>query len=275
MPLLLTLRTTHSIPLEVEQVRVDTAREQSVDEVRSTPVQYGNKQLTLGEFFDVAGSCADDDEIVWEGDCRQVKLIGSGMTDGRMTIRGNAGMHLGAEMSGGEIVCEGDAADWAGAEMSGGILRILGSAGHLVGAAYRGGQRGMTGGEILVDGDAGNEVGGAMRRGLIAIGGRCGDAPGFNMIAGSIFLFGETGIRPGAGMRRGTILLGAPEKAPMVLPTFKASSTFFPPFLQFYFQHLEAARFSVPQEFRGARYLRYRGDFLEGGRGEILIRQAG
>ena len=170
-------------------------------------MQYGNKQLTLGEFFNVSGSCGDDGEMIWEGDCAKIKLIGTGMTTGRMTIRGNAGMHLGAEMTGGEIICEGDAGDWVGAEMHGGRIHVRGNAGHLIGAVYRGGRRGMTGGEILIDGKAGNEIGHTMRRGLIAVGGRSGDAAGFNMIAGSIFLFGEAGIRPGAGMRRGTIAI--------------------------------------------------------------------
>lgn len=272
MPLVLTLREKTSIPIEVDEVRIETAREQSVDQICATPVQYGNKRLTLGEFFDVSGSCAEDEELVWEGDCAKVKLIGALMTRGKMTIRGNAGMHLGAEMSGGEILCEGDASDWVGAELHGGHIHVRGSAGHLVGAAYRGGQRGMTGGRILIDGSVGNEVGHSMRRGLIAVGGRCGDAVGFNMIAGSILLFGETGIRPGAGMRRGTIGLFAADP-PKMLPTFRAASTYDPLFLQLYFRDLRANGFHVPEDCLTSKYQRFRGDFLEGGRGEILVRQ--
>ena len=41
------------------------------------------------------------------------------MTRGRITIRGNAGMHLGAYMKGGTIEVSGHASDWIGAEMSG------------------------------------------------------------------------------------------------------------------------------------------------------------
>ena len=274
MPLVLSLHNRTSIPVEVDHVRIETVREQSTDQIRATPVQYGNKQLTLGEFFDVSGSCGDDSEIIWEGDCAKIKLIGTGMTTGRMTIRGNAGMHLGAEMTGGEILCEGVAADWVGAEMHGGRIRVLGNAGHLIGAVYRGGRRGMTGGEILIDGNAGNEIGHTMRRGLIAVGGRSGDAPGFNMIAGSIFLFGEAGIRPGAGMRRGTIAFFSPDQAPRMLPTFQRSSAYDPLFLQQYLRHLKAEGFPVPEECLTSHYVRYRGDFLEGGRGEILVRQA-
>jgi len=275
MPLLLSLREPTSIPIEVDDVRVQTVRELSVDQIRALPVQYGNKRPTLGEFFDVSGSSSEDDEIIWEGDCAKVKLIGSNMTTGRMIVRGNAGMHLGAEMTGGEIICEGNAGDWVGAEMHGGRIQVQGSAGHLVGSVYRGGRRGMTGGEILIQGSAGNEIGHTMRRGLIAIGGRSGDAPGFNMIAGSIFLFGECGMRPGAGMRRGTIGFFSSTEAPRMLPTFRKASTYEPLYLQIYLRTLRAAGFEFPAECLTSRYLRYRGDQLDGGRGEILIRQAG
>ncbi|MCH8923454.1 MAG: formylmethanofuran dehydrogenase subunit C [Planctomycetes bacterium] len=173
-----------------------------------------------------------------------------------------------------KIVVNGNAGDWVGAEMHGGRIHIRGDAGHLVGAVYRGGRRGMTGGEILIDGDAGNEIGHTMRRGTIAVGGCSGDAAGFNMIAGSVFLFGEPGIRPGAGMRRGTIVFGGSATTPDVLPTFKFACTYRPVFLQFYFRQLESFGFPVPENCPAAAYHRYCGDFLESGKGEILIRAA-
>jgi formylmethanofuran dehydrogenase subunit C len=273
MPLMMRLKTMTSIPLEVDTVRLETVREQSLDDVARTPIQYGNTQVPLAEFFDVAGSAADN-EIVWEGDCAKVKLIGTHLKEGRIRVEGNAGMHLGAEMRGGEITVNGNAADWVGAEMHGGRIHVRGNAGHLVGAVYRGGRRGMTGGAILIDGDAGNEIGHTMRRGLIAVGGRAGDAVGFNLIAGSILLFGEIGIRPGAGMRRGTIgLLGTAAPPPM-LPTFRLACTYRPVFLRFYLVRLREMGFSVADECLTAHYHRYCGDFLELGKGEILIRKA-
>ena len=270
MPLTIRLRDKTSIPVEVDSIQLETVREQSSDEVKATLVQYGNKAVPLGEFFDVEGSAADD-EIVWEGDCSHVKLIGTFLKSGRVRIEGNAGMHLGAEMSGGEIVVNGNAGDWVGAEMHGGRIHVHGNAGHLIGAVYRGGHRGMTGGGILIDGDAGNEIGNSMRRGLIAVGGRSGDAPGVAMIAGSIFLFGETGIRPGAGMKRGTIAFFNGAAAPEMLPTFKAAGLCEPVFMQTYLRHLASLGFPVPDE-AGGSFRRYNGDFLELGKGEILIR---
>lgn len=274
MPLVLKLKQQTSIPLEVDTIRLETVRTQTVAEIAATRIHYGNKSPALSDFFDVSGSAVDDAEIVWDGDCSKVKLIGSGLTGGRVVVRGNAGMHVGADMRGGEIIIHGNAADWLGAEMHGGRIRVHGNAGHLVGAVYRGGRTGMTNGEILIDGNAGNEVGNSMRRGLIAIGGSVGDAVGYNLIAGTILVFGDTGIRPGAGMRRGMIGLLGTRQPPPLLPTFKSAGTTRPVFLQIYLRHLKNQSFAVPDECFGASHESYSGDFLRSGKGEILIRSS-
>lgn len=275
MPLVVAIHSASSIPLEVDSVRLEDARELSADAVARTLIQRGNRQVELGEFFHVSGS-ASDNTMVWEGDCSKVKLIGTGLSDGSIRVTGNAGMHLGAEMTGGEIIAEQNTADWVGAEMHGGRIHVKGNAGHLVGAAYRGGRRGMTGGEIVVDGSAGNEIGHTMRRGLIAIGGRTGDALGFNMIAGTIVLAGDDhGIRPGASMRRGTIAYLNSNGAPDMLPTFKDAGTHSAEFLGMYVAHLRAVGFPLPDGIDGCSYRRFTGDHLEMGKGEVLIRESG
>lgn len=272
MALTIRLREKTSIPVEVDSIQMDRVRTQSADEVATTLVQYGNKQVPLGQFFDVEGSAADDAEIVWEGDCSHVKLIGANLASGKVRVEGNSGMHLGAEMTGGEIVVNGNSGDWVGAEMHGGRIHIHGNAGHLVGSVYRGGNRGMTGGEIIIGGDAGNEIGHAMRRGLIAIGGQSGDAAGVSMIAGTILLFGKAGIRPGPSMRRGTVVLFDGASAPDMLPTFQATGICQPTFVRVYLQHLKSLGFAVPEGTLDAQFRRYNGDFLELGKGEILVR---
>lgn len=269
MPLTIALHTPSSIPLEVDSVRMENVRTQSVDEVRATLIQRGNKQVPLAEFFTVSGSASDDETIVWQGDCSKVKLIGTGLLSGKILVEGDAGMHLGAEMRGGEITVRGQVSDWVGAEMHGGRIRVHGHAGHMVGAVYRGGHKGMTGGEILIDGDAGNEIGNSMRRGLIAIGGRCGDFAGVNMIAGSVLVFGEPGIRCGAGMKRGTVgLLGV--STADILPSFRYACTYQPTFLRVYLRKLIQSGLPVPAGLLEASYRRYCGDFLELGKGELL-----
>ena len=79
-----------------------------------------------------------DEDVRVEGDLRRVKFIGAGMTAGRLTVAGDAGMHTGAEMRGGELVVEGDVGDFAGTGMRGGRLVVRGSAGHQLGGALPG-----------------------------------------------------------------------------------------------------------------------------------------
>src|SRR5437667_2781456 len=145
------------------------------DAIRGLPVYLGKRQRRVDDFFTVEGAASDELEI--RGDAGRVKWIGRAMTRGRITLVGNAGMHLGAYMKGGTIEVSGNASDWLGGEMSGGLIRVRGNAGGQVGAAYRGSVSGMTGGTILIEGSAGLEVGMRMRRGLIALGGQVRDFP--------------------------------------------------------------------------------------------------
>ena len=268
MSIKLTLHTTPTVPLEAELITPDKLAGLSEAEIANLPVQHGNQQAALGDFFRVEGSGGE--EVRLQGDLSRVKMIGSGMTGGRLVINGNVGMHVGSLMSGGEIVVEGDAGDWAGAEMLGGRLVIKGNAGHLVGSGYRGSPIGMQGGEIIVHGRAGNEVGGAMRRGVIAIGGDSGDFTGVNMRAGSIFVLGQLGWRTGAGVVRGTIV--SMQEAEM-LPTFSYACTYQPTFLRLYLLHLQSLGLPVDEAHITGFYRRWSGDSVQLNRGEILLYQ--
>lgn len=260
---------TTTIPVEAECIRPDTLAGKSPAEIALLPVQHGNAAVPLGEFFHVEGD-AGDGQVVIEGDCSRVKLLGSGMESGRLVVHGPVGMHLGAEMTGGDIEVHGHAGDWVGAEMRGGKIHVHGNAGHLVGAAYRGGRRGMLGGALLIDGKAGNEIGSAMRRGLIAIGGDTGDFTGVSVIAGSIFVFGTLGQRPGAGMKRGSVVACGPP--PALLPTFRHDCDYAPVFLSLYLRQLRAWGFVVPEPLFQGSWRRFSGDLVALGKGEILQR---
>jgi len=270
MPLRLVLRKKTSVPLEVEGITPDVVRGKSLTEIEKLEVFEGNVKSRLADFFVVSGDAADEVHE-WEGDLSGVHWIGAKMQSGHVVVHGNAGRHVGSEMRGGEIHVLGDASDWVGGEMHGGLIHVRGKAGHLVGAAYRGSAKGMTKGTILVGGDAGNEIGHSMRRGMIAIGGSIGDLAGINMLAGSIFVFGESGIRHGAGMKRGTIaFLG--KTAPPILPTFRRACRYRPEIMPLIYRHLRRLDFAVSDEIAGAQHELYNGDFLAGGRGELLIR---
>lgn len=269
MPLRLTLRTQTSIPLEVEGITPNALRGKSLAEVERLEIFEGNVKSHLADFFKVSGNTSDDIHQ-WAGDLTGVHWLGAKMEAGRIVVEGHAGRHVGSEMRGGEIYVQGNASDWVGAEMHGGLIYIHGRAGHLVGAAYGGSPIGMTKGTILVGGDAGDEIGRSLRRGLIAVGGSIGDFAGYSMLAGSIFAFGECGARHGAGMKRGTIGLFGNSR-PQLLPTFRHACRYRPNVLPLLFRHLRRLDFAVPANLLDRELDLFNGDFLTGGRGELLL----
>ncbi|MCC7410695.1 MAG: formylmethanofuran dehydrogenase subunit C [Gammaproteobacteria bacterium] len=266
MGLALTLHTAPSVPLEAEQLCPDRLAGMSGAEVEALPVMHGNERVRIGDFFRTAPR--PDDDLHLEGDLARVKLVGAGMTHGRLIVHGDVGTHLGSGMQGGEILVEGNAADWIGAEMIGGRIVVRGHAGHMLGAAYRGSASGMRGGEILVHGHAGNEVGNAMRRGLIAVAGDAGDFAGVNLLAGTIFVGGQLGQRPGAGMRRGTIATARPVP---VLPTFEHDCRYRPVILRLLLLHLIGLGLPVDPAALEGDWQRWSGDAIELNRGELLV----
>jgi formylmethanofuran dehydrogenase subunit C len=266
MPLTLTLREPPTVPLETEGLSPDRLAGRRRGEVEALTVWHGNRRAQLGDFFAVSGN--GDEELRVEGDLRRVKYLGAGMSDGRLTVAGAAGMHTGADMSGGELVVEGDVGDYAGTGMRGGRLVVRGSAGQQVGAAQPGEHAGMRGGEILVHGDAGDQLGAGLRRGLIAVAGRVGGSAGLRMLAGTIVALGELGGRPGAAMRRGTIVAMSPVT---LLPTFAFACSYRPPFLRLYLRRLRALGLPLTDDQIEGRYARWSGDGLELRRGEILM----
>ncbi len=99
----LALKSTVTVPVEAEMITPQAFQGKRVAEIEALPVLHGNAMARLGDFFQVSGDA--DDALRLAGDCSRVKYVGKGMTDGRIEIDGDAGMHLGAEMRGGEITC--------------------------------------------------------------------------------------------------------------------------------------------------------------------------
>lgn len=270
MTLTLEFTGNATVPVEVEGITPDAIKSFATAEIEQLEVFHGNEQAHLADFFKVSGDAASE-KMVWTGDLTGVHWIGAKMDGGEIRIDGDAGRHIGSEMKAGTITVNGNVGGWLGSEMKGGLIHVHGDAGHLVGAAYRGSERGMNRGTILVDGNAGNEIGHTMRRGLIAIGGNTGDLIGFNMLAGTIVIMGEPGIRHGAGMRRGTIaFLG--ENHPELLPSFKFACQYRPEFMPVLTRHLASLDFDISSLSGDESYNLHHGDFLDGGRGEIITK---
>lgn len=265
--IVLRLKEQPTVPLEAEILAPDHVCGLDNTAIRALPVFLGKRQLRVDDFFDVEGEASEELEI--HGDASRVKWIGRGMTKGRITIHGNAGMHLGAFMKGGAIEVTGNASDWVGGEMTNGFIRIAGNAGGQVGAAYRGSMKGMREGTIVIGGGAGLEVGMRMRRGLIYIGGPVRDFCGLQLKGGTIILGSGADIRAGAWMIRGTIISLKPIK---LLPTFNYSGVDNPVFTRIVAKHLrKSLGLSLPHEVAEGAYERYRGDSSVPGKGEILV----
>jgi formylmethanofuran dehydrogenase subunit C len=265
----LTLKERPHVPLEAEVLTPDVIALLDHAAVCALPVVLGKRQYRLDDFFEVEGPGSEQLEI--RGDVGRVKWIGRGMTRGRITIAGDAGMHLGAYMKGGTIGVTGNASDWVGAEMKGGLIHVRGNAGGQIGAAYRGSLLGMNNGTILIDGSAGIEVGMRMRRGLIVVRGPVRDFAGLQMKGGTIVLMGGAEVRTGAWMVRGTIVA---LRAIRLLPTFSFACEYNPAFLRLYAKHLDSLGFSLPCANREGTYRRYTGDSSVPGKGEILVWQS-
>ena len=126
MTLTLTLREQPVVPLAAEVLCPDRLAGASREEIEGLPVWHGNERTRVGEFFAVSGAGED---VRLEGDLSRVRLVGPGMTAGRLTVDGDIGRHAGAGMRGGELHAEGDAGDWTGAGIRGDTLVVRGSAG--------------------------------------------------------------------------------------------------------------------------------------------------
>jgi formylmethanofuran dehydrogenase subunit C len=265
--IVLTLKDQPPVPLEAESLSPDRFAGLDNAGIGALPVFLGKRQLRVDDFFTVEGE--GEDEIEIRGDAAKVKWIGRGMTRGRMTVRGNAGMHLGAHMRGGCIEVTGNASDWVGAEMFDGFIHVRGNAGGQVGGAYRGSLKGMREGTILIEGSAGLEVGTRMRRGTIIVKGLVRDFAGLQMKGGTIVLCSGAELRTGAWMIRGTIISLAPLK---LLPTFPYACTYNPVFMNVYARHLgQTLGLSIPYGAAAGSYERYCGDTSLPGKGEILV----
>jgi formylmethanofuran dehydrogenase subunit C len=158
-------------------------------------VYVGNERKQLTDVFHVrvdgeaAGPAAT--EIILVGDCHQVKRVGEYMTDGKIIIEGDIGMHCGDFMNGGTIEILGSAGDWLGREMLGGKILCHGDAGNYCGSGYRGGRKGVRGGEILVEGNVGDFCAECLFGGFVHVKGNAGIHAGCNMKGGKLLIEGD------------------------------------------------------------------------------------
>lgn len=248
------------MPVYAECISPDTFSEKSLEEISALTLWMGNKQRTLGELFNIKREDDNDTESITIrifGDLSKVRRIGAKMTDGKIFIEDDVGMHLGEMMKGGEITVKGNADSWAGCMMEGGRIEIFGSAGDYVGAPYRGSTQGMKNGTIIIHGNAGNDLGCHMRSGFIEVEGNVGEFAGVNMKDGTILIQEDCKGRAGAFMLNGRIIICG--YIPSVLPTFTIDGI--------------RQDIKIDGERIAGPFYRFIGDITEGGEGKLFIKK--
>jgi len=262
----LVLKAEPPVRLAVDGLIPERLAGLSPSEIERLPLALGNRRQSVAEWFRIEPSDGATLEIV--GDCRRLDKLGGGMSEGTLSIRGDAGAYLGIGMSGGAIALAGSAGYGAATDMRGGLLRIAGDAGDALGGALPGAAGGMRDGTVLVAGRAGAEAGRRLRRGLIVIGGDADACCGAEMIAGTIVVAGRAGPFAGAAMRRGSMIaLGG---VPRIGPTFADGGVHDLIFLRLLARHLTTLGLDGVAARLG-RLRRWTGDAAVGGAGELLV----
>lgn len=240
----------------------------SAAEIAALELYSGKRKLRADELFAIEGS--DAQNIVIKNSTAKLDYIGKELTEGQITVEGDAGAYLGLGMKNGTITVNGNTGIFAACEMKKGQVEINGNAGDFLGAALPGNKIGMKGGTVLVKGNAGERVGDHMRRGNILIEGNAGDYCGSRMTAGTIAVMGMTGRYTGYAMRRGTLLLWNQPDLPATFNDCGSHTLAFLPMLFASFKLFDSKFADPSAAFNRVR--RYGGDMAEMGRGEVLVR---
>lgn len=264
-------RSATDFPVECPGLAPDRLAGLSADAVARLPARAGREPVVLADLFTIRATDRPADHLEITGEMPNLFGLADRMAGGSLVVRGRVGSYLARGLTAGTVELDGSASDFVGAEMAGGLIRIRGIVGDELGSALPGSRIGMSGGVILLHGSAGDRVGGNLRRGLIAVTGPIGDDPGRRMIAGTIVCLGAVGRRAGSGMKRGSLILMGPTP-PEIAPGFRAAGRQSPPFPAIYRKWLNERDFPMPTTDR--RWLRYNGDVLERGQGEILVADA-
>lgn len=237
----------------------------SLTEIAAIELQCGRFKLRADSVFAISGD--DASEIIFEQGSAKLDSIGQGMSQGRITVNGDAGSYLGLQMKKGEIVVHGNADAFVASGMAGGMIQVHGDVGDFLAAALPGDRKGMRGGIVIIKGNAGDRAGDQMRRGLLLIEGDVGSYCASRMLAGTIGVLGKVGDYVGYGMRRGTLVLA---RTPALHATIQDCGTHTLPFLRLMFKSFAGlpSRFA---EMRHDRVQRYAGDLAADGKGEILV----
>jgi formylmethanofuran dehydrogenase subunit C len=210
------------VPVQAACISPDVFKGKDTSEIANFPVTEGNRNLKLGDLFEIQEDNLETPYITINGDVSKVKRIGQAMKAGEILVNGDCGMHTGEKMTGGKITINGNLGGWSGSDMKGGLIEVHGDAGDYLASPYRGTNTGMKGGLITVDGKVGSDVGCYLHGGTLKIKGGAGRFLGYHMSDGAILVDQQVDMRPGACMTGGKIVITG--TIPEVMPTFTIDS---------------------------------------------------
>jgi len=247
------------VPVQAACISPDVFWGKGTGEIANMPVTEGNRNLKLGDLFEIQEDNFETPYITINGDAGKVKRIGQAMTKGEILVNGDCGMHTGEKMAGGKITINGNIGGWSGNDMKGGSIDVHGDAGDYLASPYRGTSTGMKGGVITVDGKVGSDVGCYLHGGILKIKGGAGRFLGYHMSDGTILCDIQSDTRAGACMTGGKIVItGTIEE---VMPTFTIDSI------------KPKVKIDDTQSVAGPFYV-FQGDLSEHGKGKLFVSKA-
>ncbi len=247
------------VPVQAACISPDVFKDKDTAEIANLPVTEGNRNLKLGDLFEITQDDTATPDITINGDAGKVKRIGQAMKTGEIVVNGDCGMHTGEKMAGGKITVNGNIGGWSGDDMKGGLIEVHGDAGDYLASPYRGTATGMKGGLIVIDGKVGSDVGCYLHGGVLKIAGGAGRFLGYHMSDGAILVDKDVDTRAGACMTGGKIVITG--TIPEVMPTFTIDSV------------KPKVKIDDTQSVNGPFYV-FLGDLAEHGTGKIFVSKA-
>jgi formylmethanofuran dehydrogenase subunit C len=257
--IILTPKRKFEVPVQAACITPDFFKGKDTTEISNFPVTEGNRNLKLGDLFEIQEDHLETPYITINGDAGKVKRIGQAMKTGEIVVNGDCGMHTGEKMAGGKITVNGNIGGWSGDDMKGGLIEVHGDAGDYLASPYRGTATGMKGGLIVVDGKVGSDVGCYLHGGVLKIKGGAGRFLGYHMSDGAILVDKECDNRAGALMTGGKIVITGTIQE--VMPGFTIDSV------------KPKVKIDDTQSVTGPFYV-FLGDLAEHGTGKLFVNKA-
>jgi formylmethanofuran dehydrogenase subunit C len=254
--IILTPKRKFEVPVQAACITPDFFKGKDTTEISNFPVTEGNRNLKLGDLFEIQEDHLETPYITINGDAGKVKRIGQAMKTGEIVVNGDCGMHTGEKMAGGKITVNGNIGGWSGDDMKGGLIEVHGDAGDYLASPYRGTATGMKGGLIVVDGKVGSDVGCYLHGGVLKIKGGAGRFLGYHMSDGAILVDKECDNRAGALMTGGKIVITGTIQE--VMPGFTIDSV------------KPKVKIDDTQSVTGPFYV-FLGDLAEHGTGKLFV----